>query len=38
MGGGLLNLISKGSEDIILTGNPDISFFKHVYKKYSNYG
>ena len=38
MGGGLLNLISKGSEDIILNGNPDISFFKNVYKKYSNYG
>jgi len=38
MGGGLLNLISKGSEDIILTGNPDISFFKNVYKKYSNFG
>ena len=38
MGGGLLNLISKGSEDIILTGNPCISFFKHVYKKYTNFG
>jgi hypothetical protein len=38
MGGGLLNLISKGSEDIILNGNPEISFFKNVYKKYTNYG
>jgi hypothetical protein len=38
MGGGLLNIISKGSEDIILTGNPSISFFKHVYKKHTNFG
>ena len=38
MGGGLLNIISKGSEDIILTGNPKISFFKHVYKKHTNFG
>ena len=38
MGGGLLNIVSKGSEDIILTGNPSISFFKHVYKKHTNFG
>ena len=38
MGGGLLNIVSKGSEDIILTGNPSISFFKHAYKKHTNFG
>ena len=38
MGGGLLNLVAVGSQNIILNGNPQISFFKAVYKKYTNFG
>ena len=38
MPGGLLNLISEGSQNVFLTGNPTKTFFKAVYKKYSNFG
>ena len=38
MGGGLLNLVAVGSQNIILNGNPTASFFKAVYKKYTNFG
>lgn len=38
MPGGLMNLTSKGSECIYLTGNPTKSFFKSSYAKYTNFG
>ncbi len=38
MPGGLLNIISYGSENIILNGNPSKTFFKQTYKKYTNFG
>jgi len=38
MSGGLLNLISVGNNNIILTGNPTKTFFKVVYSKYTNFG
>lgn len=38
MPGGLLNLVSYGSENIILNENPSKTFFKSVYKKYTNFG
>lgn len=38
MTGGLLNLISYGSENVILNGNPTTTFFKGVYAKYTNFG
>ena len=38
MPGGLLNLVSYGSENIILNDNPSKTFFKCVYKKYTNFG
>lgn len=38
MTGGQLNLIAVGSQDIILTGNPEKTFFKTTYSKYSNFG
>ena len=38
MAGGLLNLVSYGAENVILNGNPDKTFFKAVYKKYTNFG
>lgn len=38
MAGGLLNLISTGNNNIILTGNPSKTFFKVTYAKYTNFG
>lgn len=35
MAGGLIQLIAKGPQDIFLTDNPEISFFKTVYKKHT---
>ena len=38
MAGGLLNIISVGSNNIFLTGNPTKTFFKVKYSKYTNFG
>lgn len=38
MPGGLMNLVSGGSGDAILTGNPTQSFFKTTYSKYTPFG
>jgi hypothetical protein len=38
MAGGLLNLISVGNNNVILTGNPSKTFFKVTYSKYTNFG
>ncbi len=38
MPGGLLNIISYGSENLILNGNPSKTFFQQTYKKYTNFG
>jgi len=37
MSAALLQLNSKGQEDIYLTSNPEITFFKTTYKKYTNF-
>ena len=37
MGGGLLQLVIKGSQDEFLTGNPTMTFFKKVYKRHTNF-
>ena len=37
MGGGLIQLIAQGAEMIYLTGNPKMSFFKCVYRRYTNF-
>lgn len=37
MTGGLLQLNYIGNQDILLTGNPQITFFKSIYKKYTNF-
>ena len=37
MTGGLIQLISSGTQDVYLTGNPQITFFKSLYKKYSKF-
>ena len=38
MPGGLLNIVSTGQQNVILNGNPQKSFFKATYKKYTNFG
>jgi len=38
MPGGLLNLISEGTVNSILTGNPKKTFFSTTYSKYTNFG
>jgi hypothetical protein len=37
MGGGILQLVAVGVQDIYLIGNPQITFFKSAYKKYTNF-
>ncbi len=37
MTGGLLQLITKGNQDILLTKNPEFTFFKLVYHRYTNF-
>lgn len=37
MAGGLLQIVSAGKENIFLTINPQITFFKTVYLRYSNF-
>jgi hypothetical protein len=37
MGGGLLQLITRGVQDAILTQNPQVTFFKLVYKQHTNF-
>ena len=37
MTGGFLQLVSYGAQDFYLTGNPQISFFKAVYRRYTNF-
>ena len=37
MGGGLLQLIAQGAQDVNLTGQPQISFFKANYKRHTNF-
>jgi len=36
-GGGLLQLVANGKQDVFLTGNPQISFFKMVYRRHTNF-
>ena len=38
MTGGLMNLVAYGSENLLFNGNPSKTFFKAVYKKYTNFG
>ena len=36
-GGGLMQLVAYGSQDIYLTGKPQITFWKAVYRRYTNF-
>jgi len=37
MTGGLLQIISHGTEDLFLNGNPEITFFKMIYRRHTNF-
>jgi hypothetical protein len=36
MAGGLLSLVSEGQQNVILNGNPEKSYWKTTFKKYTN--
>ena len=37
MGGGLMQLVAYGAQDIYLTGNPQITFWKVTYRRHTNF-
>ena len=37
MAGGLLQLVAYGAQDVYLTSNPQITFFKVVYRRHTNF-
>jgi len=37
LGGGLLQLVATGRQDIYLTGNPQTTYFKQVYRRHTNF-
>jgi len=37
MGGGLMQLVAYGAQDVYLTGNPQITFWKVSYRRYTNF-
>ena len=37
MTGGLMQLVAYGAQDIYLTGNPTITYFKTVYRRHTNF-
>ena len=37
MAGGIMQLVAYGAQDLYLTGNPQMTFFKVVYNRYTNY-
>lgn len=37
MAGGLLQIVSYGSQDLFLTGNPEITYFRTVYRRHTNF-
>lgn len=37
MGGSLMQLVATGAQNIYLTGNPQITYFKAIYQRYTNF-
>ncbi len=37
MGGGLIQLVAKGMPDIYITDNPNVTFFKVMYRRYTEF-
>ena len=36
-GGALMQLVANGSQDIYLTGNPEMTYFRAVYRRHTNF-
>jgi hypothetical protein len=36
-GGGLIQLVAYGAQDVYLTANPQVTFFKQLYRRHSNF-
>jgi hypothetical protein len=37
MGGGLMQIVALGSQDVYLTGNPQFTYFKMIYRRHTNF-
>ena len=37
MSGGLMQIVAYGAQDVYLTGNPQITYFKVVYRRHTNF-
>ena len=37
MSGGLMQLVAYGAQDLPLTGNPEITYFKLVHRRHTNF-
>ena len=37
MAGGLMQLVAHGAQDLYITGNPQVTFFKSVYRRHTNF-
>ena len=37
MGGGILQLVAYGAQDVYLSGSPQVTFFKLVYRRHTNF-
>jgi hypothetical protein len=37
MSAALIDLVSKGAQDVYITGQPQVSFFRQNYKRYTNF-
>ena len=37
MGGGLMQLVAYGAQDVYLTNDPQITFFKTTYRRHTNF-
>ena len=35
--GGIIQLVATGDQDVYLTGDPQITFFKAIYKRHTNF-
>ena len=35
--GGLMQLVAYGAQDVYLTANPQVTFFKQLYRRHSNF-
>lgn len=38
MAGGLVQVVSYGNQDLMLSGNPEITYFNIIYRRYTNFG